>query len=379
MTTVCPLREGEDHRDAVHQVVETLSQGGLVALPTESSYVVAAQSLQESAVEKLQTAIVTEKGTSTRPQFTLALKSVAEAEDYISSFGTIAGRLAHRIWPGPMSMVTQPRQSESPTLISALPSTVIETVKWNDGYHITVPSHPFVTEVQRLCSAPLIFGSPVFDEKDTASFSHDAFTKSLNGHITLSIDEQSTRYQQLPTIIDAGENEWSLLQSGIVTETVIRRLAGEVILFVCTGNTCRSPMAEALFRKMLADKLQCPADELMDRGFILCSAGIAAADGYPASEEGVEHLKSLSIDLSSHASRQLTGDLLDQSDIIYTMTQGHRNAILTQRPDLSEKIKLLSPEGKDISDPIGGGMRYYVECANEIQRSLEVLINERNL
>ncbi|MEQ9068753.1 MAG: hypothetical protein RLO18_18610, partial [Gimesia chilikensis] len=58
-------------------------------------------------------------------------------------------------------------------------------------------------------------------------------------------------------------------------------------LFVCTGNTCRSPMAEGLFRKLLSDKLGCQEDELSDRGYIVASAGLAAAMGAPPSPEGV--------------------------------------------------------------------------------------------
>lgn len=377
MTKIIKLSEGEDQRDAVHKVVEVLSQGGLVAVPTESSYALAASSLKSDAVEKLKK-VVSSSGNADRPKVSLAVKSVAEAEDYIEGFGKIASRLAHRIWPGPMSMVVENSKASSNTLSSALPKTTLDAVSWEEGTHLWVPSHLFLQEVQRLSAAPLVLGT-LEQKEEQSSFSFSDFVTQLNGEIDLSVDAETTRYQQHPTIVSAGEDDWKLIQKGVVTETVIRRLAGEVVLFVCTGNTCRSPMAEALFRKMLSDRLGCTTDELMDKGFIVCSAGISAADGLPASEEAVELLRNQKVELSSHESSQLTGDLLDQSDKIYTMTQGHLQVILSQRPDVADRAQLLSPEGKDISDPIGGGMRFYKECAKEIQDALEVLVAERNL
>src|SRR5690606_38607488 len=101
-----------------------------------------------------------------------------------------------------------------------------------------------------------------------------------------------------------------------VSERMLARLAGEVYLFVCTGNTCRSPMAEALFRKMLADRLECREDELMDHGFVVISAGLAAYKGAPAAPESLEILRREGIDLSAHESQPVTEELLFHCDHI---------------------------------------------------------------
>jgi protein-tyrosine phosphatase len=132
-------------------------------------------------------------------------------------------------------------------------------------------------------------------------------------------------------------------------------------------------MAEALFRRALAKRLGCADDDLVDRGYIVISAGISAAVGAPAAREGVEILAADKIDLRGHESQPLTERLLGQADRIYTMTRAHRQAILGERPDLSDRVHLLSHDHADVSDPIGAGRAAYESCKLEIQHFVEEL------
>src|SRR5579863_9390616 len=124
-------------------------------------------------------------------------------------------------------------------------------------------------------------------------------------------------------------------------------------LFVCTGNTCRSPMAEGIFRKLLSERLSCPEDELVDRGFMVASAGVAAAPGNPASPEGVEILVDRGVDLRGHESQPVTAQLLSQADQIFTMTGSHRDFLVREFPETASRVRLLARDGSDIIDPIG--------------------------
>ena len=99
------------------------------------------------------------------------------------------------------------------------------------------------------------------------------------------------------------------------------------LLFVCTGNTCRSSMAEALFRRMVKSS---GADSLAD--LEVSSAGVSARGGDRASPNAIKAMEELGIDLSRHKTRQLTQDMIDRADLILTMTEGHRDFIRVMDP-----------------------------------------------
>ena len=121
------------------------------------------------------------------------------------------------------------------------------------------------------------------------------------------------------------------------------------VLFVCTGNTCRSPMAEALLRRRLK--------ELRIEGVAVGSAGLAALPGDPATPEAVEVLGELGLDHSGHRSRPLTPDLLREADLVLTMENRHKQAILQHLPEITDKVYTLKEfaglagQG-DVEDPL---------------------------
>lgn len=138
------------------------------------------------------------------------------------------------------------------------------------------------------------------------------------------------------------------------------------VLFVCTGNTCRSPMAQGLFAQMLKEK---------GINSVRCdSAGISAFDGEAASENSIEAMNGIGIDISSHRSKTVTRDLLDNTDLIVCISRGHYE-ILRNFVDES-KLKLL---GKGVSDPYGMRLSEYIRARDEIKTALDVLFEEFTL
>lgn len=135
------------------------------------------------------------------------------------------------------------------------------------------------------------------------------------------------------------------------------------MLFVCTGNTCRSPMAQALFADLLSKK------GLTD---VRCdSAGLSAFDGEAASENSIEAMSEIGIDISAHRSKTITRDLLDNTELIVCLSRGHSD-VLRQFVD-EHKLRIL---GKGISDPYGMRLSEYVRTRDEIALALEELWEE---
>jgi RpiB/LacA/LacB family sugar-phosphate isomerase len=146
----------------------------------------------------------------------------------------------------------------------------------------------------------------------------------------------------------------------------------KTILFVCTGNICRSPMAEGLFRHALHGR----AD------FRVRSAGVGAADGLPPSEHATRALKEIGIDISQQRSQMLSSDLVNEADYIFGMTHSHVDAITLLFPQAAEKTFLLREFDetlenyeKDISDPIGQSYQVYVNCRDQIEQGIASMMN----
>ncbi len=135
------------------------------------------------------------------------------------------------------------------------------------------------------------------------------------------------------------------------------------IVFVCTGNTCRSPMAEALLRQKY------PHHEVI-------SAGLSVLFPSPAAENACRVMEDYGLDLSSHRSRQLTASMVTDADLVLTMTRGHKAILHTLFPSQKEKIHSLceyAGQSGDVEDPFGGDLDVYRECAGKILELCEVL------
>ena len=145
------------------------------------------------------------------------------------------------------------------------------------------------------------------------------------------------------------------------------------VLFVCTGNTCRSPMAEALLRKKLhkaaaADKVS------------VSSAGISAWEGQPASPEAVSVMGRRGISsIASHRSRQVTAAQIAEADLILVMTRSHQEKLQKCFADHADRIFLLSEYGggmEDVVDPVGGPVSEYQMCAEELDHLVEAALRK---
>ena len=285
---VIDLRRTEDARDVVHRAVQALAEGCCVAFPTETDYVIAASGRRDDAANRLASIVVPRAG---EPVLSLALKSADEAIDWAPRISPTGRRLARRCWPGPVSMLVPDNHPES--LVHRLPEASRACVVGDGRLRLRVPGHPLLADCMRMLPGPVMLAEP--ESNGSLAVTAADIVSRAGSVVTLIIDDGRTQYAQPPSTIELGDRGFRVVRPGVIGEEALRRLSSLMVLFVCTGNTCRSPMAEALFRVMAAERLGCEPDEIDRHGVVVASAGLAAWGGGPASTNAAAPARSTGI------------------------------------------------------------------------------------
>lgn len=148
-----------------------------------------------------------------------------------------------------------------------------------------------------------------------------------------------------------------------------------IFLFVCSGNTCRSPMAAAICNAEIAARLKIPFASLDTVNAHALSAGVSARVGAPLTTEAQQVLHSLNVPVRPHAAQNLTVELAHQAEMIFCMTGAHRQAVIHMIPAVAGKTLCLDPAG-DIADPIDRPLEVYAHCASLIQSLVRLRLDE---
>ena len=376
-TEVIDLAQCDDPRDAVHRAVACLAQGGVIILPSETCYLLASSALSASAVERLEKI---RGGGSTRP-LSLAIKSIAEFQDWVPASTGAARKLVERLWPGPVTFLVDVsdrglNQDQEQGLAGQLPALVRSHVVQKSFLALSSPSYDLIRELLSLLPGPLVLASTAQEGETGALALPDVFL-GRQGIDMVLLDGEGTPDE--PTLVRLMENAWEVVESGAMSHQELTRAAASVLLFVCTGNTCRSPMAEALCKRRLAETLDCEVADLEARGFFVSSAGVSAMPGAPAATEAMATMREMRASLEGHASQPLSPKLAAGSDWIVAMTQDHLEAILDVHPELNDRVILLDPRGGDVLDPYGQSREVYRKTASLIDQHLKNLLARLDL
>ncbi|WP_091828317.1 low molecular weight protein arginine phosphatase [Propionispira arboris] len=140
------------------------------------------------------------------------------------------------------------------------------------------------------------------------------------------------------------------------------------VLFVCTGNTCRSPMAAVVLQDKV--KAECLTNEIY-----VSSAGLAAVPGSPAADNACAAVASLGLSLGSHKATALSMNMIEAADLVFTMTRQHRDAILRALPTAGRKVFTLTEyveaAEEEITDPYGGDLSSYHNCLLLLKKNID--------
>lgn len=366
---VLDVTAADDPRDAVHRAVQALVEGQVVALPTETVYIAAASALSALAVQRL----LALRGGGLAEPATLAVRSTDEVLDYVPQLPVVGQRLARRCWPGPVTLQLEDAHPDS--AIHRLPPPVRTAVVPEQEIRVRVPAHELVLRVLRLLAGPVVMiGAHRAEEAD--SITADDVIARLGSDVGIVLDDGRCKFGQKSSIVRVDDRGFRIIRPGVFSEANLKRLASFMIVLVCTGNTCRSPMAEVLLKKKIADRLKCKPQELDDRGVVVMSAGISAAPGGRSAAEAIQAMQERKLDLSLHESQPLSERIVRFADAIITMTRGHREAILAQWPEAESRVHLISRGRGDVSDPIGGPLELYRRCADQLDAYLDEWIDE---
>ena len=283
-------------------------------------------------------------------------------DEYIGAVGLRGRKLIENAWPGPLTLVFEPQEDVLKRQEKKLGSETFNLLYSKGSIGVRCPDNSIAGALLSDAKNPVVAPSANISGRPPATTAEEV-VGSFDGKIEVILlpggdgeiaksANQACKYKKSSTVARIGDIDINILREGVYSESEIIEMSSVGIFFVCTGNTCRSPMAEYFCRQYLAEKLKCGLDETEKMGYKVGSAGVACWAGMEASAQVLEICRQRSVNASGHRSSIFDCESAVDFDFIFAMTESHRQSIVEVCPAVEDRCLLLDRSGNIPDDRI---------------------------